>query len=83
MSRSLVKDQLNSNTPPPRSKTLHLRRILLPAIIVILALAFSCSRQTEPGAPQPDRSTIKIGYFGDLSGPTYNFGQSAQNGVLM
>jgi branched-chain amino acid transport system substrate-binding protein len=82
VSRSLVKDQLNSNTPTPRSKTLHLRSILLPAIIVILALAFSCSRQTETGE-QPDRTTIKIGYFGDLSGPTYNFGQSAQNGVLM
>jgi branched-chain amino acid transport system substrate-binding protein len=82
VSRSLVKDQLNSATPTPRSKTLHLRSILLPAIIVVLALAFSCSRQTETGE-QPDRTTIKIGYFGDLSGPTYNFGQSAQNGVLM
>ena len=82
MSRSLVKDQLNSNTPTPHSKTLQLKRILLPAIIVILALAFSCSRQPETG-PQPDRTTIKIGYFGDLSGPTYNFGQSAVNGVLM
>jgi branched-chain amino acid transport system substrate-binding protein len=47
-----------------------------------LALAFSCSRQTEI-TNQPDRSTIKIGYFGDLSGPTFNFGQSAINGVLM
>ena len=26
---------------------------------------------------------IKIGYFGDLTGPTFNFGQSAYNGVLM
>jgi branched-chain amino acid transport system substrate-binding protein len=26
---------------------------------------------------------IKIGYFGDLTGPTFNFGQSAKNGVLM
>ena len=26
---------------------------------------------------------IKIGYFGDLTGPTFNFGQSAINGVLM
>jgi branched-chain amino acid transport system substrate-binding protein len=55
---------------------------LLPAIIVVLALAFSCSRKPET-AEQPDRSTIKIGYFGDLTGPTYNFGQSAMNGVLM
>jgi len=50
---------------------------------VILALAFSCSRQPENGAPPVNRSTIKIGYFGDLSGPNYNFSQSAQNGVLM
>jgi branched-chain amino acid transport system substrate-binding protein len=26
---------------------------------------------------------IKIGYYGDLSGPTFNFGSSAKNGVLM
>lgn len=26
---------------------------------------------------------MKIGYYGDLSGPTFNFGQSARNGVLM
>ena len=51
-------------------------------MIVLLALAFSCSRETEV-TNQPDRSTIKIGYFGDLSGPTFNFGQSAINGVLM
>jgi branched-chain amino acid transport system substrate-binding protein len=59
-----------------------LRKALLPAAIVLMALAFSCTRQSEePGAP--DRSLIKIGYFGDLSGPTFNFGKSAYNGVLM
>ena len=82
MSRSAVKVQLNSNTSTPHSKTLKLRNVLLPAIIVVLALAFSCSRKPENGE-QPDRTTIKIGYFGDLTGPTYNFGQSAMNGVLM
>ena len=56
--------------------------MLLPVIIVVLALAFSCSRKPET-AEQPNRTTIKIGYFGDLTGPTYNFGQSAMNGVLM
>jgi branched-chain amino acid transport system substrate-binding protein len=50
---------------------------------VLLALAVSCSRQTAENTNQPDRSRIKIGYFGDLSGPTFNFGQSAINGVLM
>src|SRR5215208_1849377 len=47
-----------------------------------MALAFSCTRQPEENG-LPDRSTIKIGYFGDLTGPTFNFGQSAINGVLM
>src|SRR5215217_7217939 len=57
-------------------------KVLLPAVIVLMALAFSCTRQpAETGSP--DRSTIKIGYFGDLTGPTFNFGQSAINGVLM
>ena len=30
-----------------------------------------------------DRATIQIGLFGDLTGPTFNFGLSAKNGVLM
>jgi branched-chain amino acid transport system substrate-binding protein len=47
-----------------------------------MALAFSCSRPGDDSAT-PDRSAIKIGYFGDLTGPTFNFGQSAINGVLM
>jgi branched-chain amino acid transport system substrate-binding protein len=47
-----------------------------------MALAYSCTRRNdENGAPK--RTTIKIGYFGDLTGPTFNFGQSAYNGVLM
>jgi branched-chain amino acid transport system substrate-binding protein len=56
---------------------------LLCVVLVILALAFSCSRQPENGEPPVNRSTIKIGYFGDLTGPNYNFSQSAMNGVLM
>ncbi len=56
--------------------TLHLRKAFLPAAIVLMALAFSCTRQSEAN-DAVDRSTIKIGYFGDLTGPTFNFGQSA------
>ena len=52
-------------------------------MLVLLALAFSCARENGDNTNQPDRSRIKIGYFGDLSGPTFNFGQSAINGVLM
>lgn len=55
---------------------------MLPIVIIALALAFSCSRPSEDN-PGPDRTTIQIGYFGDLTGRTFNFGQSAINGVLM
>jgi branched-chain amino acid transport system substrate-binding protein len=54
---------------------------VLPLFALIL-FAGSCQRQQQPKAAL-DRSTIKIGFFGDLSGPTFNFGQSAINGVLM
>jgi branched-chain amino acid transport system substrate-binding protein len=47
-----------------------------------MALAFSCTRPSED-SNSANHSTIKIGYFGDLTGPTFNFGQSAINGVLM
>jgi branched-chain amino acid transport system substrate-binding protein len=42
-------------------------------------LSSSCSGAGGRG----DRATIRIGYYGDLSGPTFNFGASARNGVLM
>jgi branched-chain amino acid transport system substrate-binding protein len=50
-------------------------------LLALVTLAGSCRRQNAetPG----DRSTIEIGFFGDLSGPTFNFGESAKNGVLM
>jgi branched-chain amino acid transport system substrate-binding protein len=47
-----------------------------------MALAFSCSKPGDDNTA-PDHTTIEIGYFGDLTGPTFNFGQSAINGVLM
>jgi branched-chain amino acid transport system substrate-binding protein len=51
--------------------------------LAIASLIFAgCQRQQQP-AEQKDRSLIKIGYYGDLSGPTFNFGTSAKNGVLM
>ncbi|HEX5875493.1 MAG TPA: ABC transporter substrate-binding protein [Pyrinomonadaceae bacterium] len=62
--------------------TYYLRKAFLPAAIVLMALAFSCTRPTEV-KEEIDRSPIKIGYFGDLSGPTFNFGRSAYNGVVM
>jgi branched-chain amino acid transport system substrate-binding protein len=55
---------------------------VLPIVIVVMALAFSCSRPGED-TTAPNNTIIEIGYFGDLTGPTFNFGQSAINGVLM
>ena len=51
------------------------------AILVTTVLIIGCSRQ--PNSNDRDRTPIKIGFFGDLSGPTFNFGQSAKNGMLL
>jgi branched-chain amino acid transport system substrate-binding protein len=82
VSNSRVHDRLIPNSSTPHSKTLYLKRLLLPFAIVLLALAFSCARKPHTGE-QTNRSAIKIGYFGDMTGPTFNFGRSAYNGVLM
>lgn len=47
-------------------------------LVLLPIMMFSCRQKSGE-----DHSTIKIGFFGDLSGPTFNFGQSAVNGVLM
>ncbi len=82
MSRSHIRSRQFASLSKRQKTTFHLRKLFLPATIVLMALAFSCTKQSEVDNPV-DRSTIKIGYFGDLSGPTFNFGQSAINGVLM
>jgi branched-chain amino acid transport system substrate-binding protein len=64
------------------SKQLTIRRALL-ALLVLVALSFASSCERSPQEGPADTSTIKIGYFGDLSGPTFNFGESAKNGVLL
>src|SRR5215813_6273403 len=48
--------------------------------VSLLAILLSC--KTSP-PPRRDSATIRIGYYGDLSGQTFNFGESAKNGVLM
>jgi branched-chain amino acid transport system substrate-binding protein len=50
--------------------------------LLLPLISSSCAPQQQTGEA-PDRTTIKIGYFGDLSGPTFNFGQSAKNGALL
>ena len=57
------------------------RALLLVLILVPLLPLWSCAGPSQPGPG--NNGTIKIGYFGDLSGPTFNFGQSAKNGVLL
>jgi branched-chain amino acid transport system substrate-binding protein len=54
-------------------------------LLTTFLLSFGACKRQQPGAdvPPPDRSLIKIGYYGDLSGPTFNFGESAKKGVLM
>jgi len=42
----------------------------------------ACNRQ-EHTSEGPDRTMIKIGYYGDLSGPPSTLVSSAKNGVLM
>lgn len=69
------------NQPIHKSKRTA-KFVLLILACAVPGITFSCGRQLQP-ADTRDRSTIKIGYFGDLSGPTFNFGQSAKNGALM
>jgi branched-chain amino acid transport system substrate-binding protein len=72
----LVKKAIHSGTTKEETKV---KRLIVVFIVSVLILG--CSRQPNPN--QPDRSPIRIGFFGDLSGPTFNFGQSAKNGMLM
>ncbi len=59
-----------------------MKSTFLPVTILLLFLNLSaCGPQ--PGRVVHDNGKIKIGYYGDLSGPTFNFGKSALNGVLM
>jgi branched-chain amino acid transport system substrate-binding protein len=58
------------------------KTILAVGLLVVPVLLSTCNRRPQT-AEVPDRSTIRIGYYGDLSGQTFNFGQSAKNGVLM
>ena len=82
VSRSDILRSLLGSSSQRSQTTPYLRKLFLPVAIVLMALAFSCTRQSDVNETI-DRSTIKIGYFGDLTGPTFNFGKSAYNGVLM
>ncbi len=65
-----------------RPSTTQLKRSVA-LLLSLLLLLFPLSCRPKPEGPVQDRSTIKIGYLGDLSGRTFNFGQSALNGMLL
>lgn len=60
-----------------------MKRILLSlGLIASLLFVFACERKGGGGAGG-NSGTIVVGYYGDLSGRTSNFGQSTKNGVEM
>ena len=59
------------------------RRILISLLILTMLVIHPGCRQLESSQPAKNHTRIKIGFFGDLSGPTFNFGESAKNGLLM
>src|ERR1041385_6687301 len=67
-----------------KERSKHRLPLNVARLSLVLLFAFSipnCSQHQNPNGP--DHSRIKIGFFGDLSGPTFNFGESARNGVIM
>ncbi|HKP47661.1 MAG TPA: ABC transporter substrate-binding protein [Pyrinomonadaceae bacterium] len=60
-----------------------MKRLLLSlGLIATLVFAFACERRGGPGAGG-ESGEIVVGYYGDLTGRTSNFGQSTKNGVEM
>jgi branched-chain amino acid transport system substrate-binding protein len=68
-------------SPAPIS-TRHRRALIALQLLALLAVYIGC-HQPNASESSKDHTTIKIGFFGDLSGPTFNFGESAKNGILM
>ena len=60
-----------------------MKRLLLSLLLIAsLLFAFACERKGGPGAGG-QTGPIVIGYYGDLTGRTSNFGQSTKAGVEM
>lgn len=60
-----------------------MKRILISLLLITtLFFAFACERRGGPGAGGSS-GTIVVGYYGDLTGRTSNFGQSTKAGVEM
>ena len=58
------------------------RTLLSFGLIASLLFAFACERKGGPGAGG-QTGPIVVGYYGDLTGRTSNFGQSTKRGVEM
>jgi branched-chain amino acid transport system substrate-binding protein len=83
VSRSRVFSYQESPLSPRRAvgSNKNFRQLLaLLFIFSFVVFALSCA-PTQKNATDP--AALKIGFFGDLTGPTFNFGLSAKNGVLM
>jgi branched-chain amino acid transport system substrate-binding protein len=60
-----------------------MKRILLSlGLVATLLISFACERRGGPGSGG-STGTIVVGYYGDLTGRTSNFGQSTKKGVEM
>lgn len=60
-----------------------MKRILIALLLTATFLfSFACERRGGPGAGG-ETGQIVVGYYGDLTGRTSNFGVSTRNGVLM
>ncbi len=60
-----------------------MKRILV-ALLLLTTLVFALACERRGGSAAGSTSgTIVVGYYGDLTGRTSNFGQSTKNGVLM
>ena len=71
---SAVREQQQSISQPKTLLTVFLS-------LTLLLLPLSCRPKQQN--PETAPTNVRIGYLGDLSGRTFNFGQSALNGLLM
>src|SRR5882724_7054472 len=58
------------------------RTLISLGLIATLFFAFACERRGGPGAGG-ESGPIVVGYYGDLTGRTSNFGVSTKNGAMM
>jgi branched-chain amino acid transport system substrate-binding protein len=80
VSRPRNNEQFPSFWSGKKQTGLPLQKVITVLVTALVVFAVACN--SSPTGTTDD-TTIKIGYFGDLTGPTFNFGQSANNGVLM